>query len=319
MTSNLRKSMVVSPLMRAAASSRELSRAESHLLFLSQTSPMRFSVEILDHIFSFLVSHRSTLFACSNDPVLSQIIERQFFYHTTIGFATGRLDCTFEPDLLSAVVAESPRILTYVRILEIKVETDRSGYQDAVIQKQQDGFAKTLRLFPLLNRIILTTPKSRMWVWPDVFRAALKDCLSLATVTDVHFVGYQEVPFSLIGNCQNIESILLDGVFDAPYNEDEDEDENENEGEDGEEDGEEDENKDPASVPASRPLQVKSLTLFSGQVPAEADYIKKLQSLKCAQLAVGNLSRLLEVCSGTLKELDIDLTYSDCKAHVLSQ
>jgi hypothetical protein len=268
------------------------------LLVLSQTSSMRFSVEILDHIFSFLVSHRSTLFGCSNDPVLSPIIERQLFYHTTVGFATGMLDCTFEPSRLSKIVSKSPRILTYVRILEIKVETDRSGYQDLGIQKQQDDFAETLLLFPLLECIILTTPKSRMWEWPDVFRAALEERLSLPTVKDVHFVGNQDVPFSLIGNCKNIENLLLEGTFEAL-------------------DGDEDEESDSETLaPVSGPLQLKSLTLFSHSLPAEALHIKKLQSLKYAEAAVGDLSKLLGVCSGTLKELDIDLTYSQCKAHV---
>ncbi len=36
---------------------------------------MQLSVEILDHNFSFLVSHRKTLVACSEDPVLSPIAQ----------------------------------------------------------------------------------------------------------------------------------------------------------------------------------------------------------------------------------------------------
>ena len=246
---------------------------------------MRFSVEVLDHIFSFLVSHHGTLLACSRDPVLSPIIERQLFYHTIVGFATGCLDCTFEPHRLSKMVSESPHIHNFVRILEIKVEPDQHGYQDLTIQEQLDDFAETLLLFPSLECIMLTTPKGRMWEWPDIFRAALEDRLGLPTVKEVHLVGSQEFPFSLIGNCKNIENLLLAGSFEEPEETD------------------------------SAPLQLKSLILsdISRSLSADDLHIKKLQSLKCAETSVDALSELLGVCSGTLKKLDIDLTYSQCK------
>jgi hypothetical protein len=43
--------------------------------------------------------------------------------------------------------------------------------------------------------------------------AALQDRLNLPTVKDVHLVGDQEFSFSSIGNCKNIENLLLSGSF----------------------------------------------------------------------------------------------------------
>jgi hypothetical protein len=249
---------------------------------------MRFSVEILDHIFSFLVPHQATLLACSKDPILFPIIERQVYHHTTVHFSTGWLDCNFEPDRLTKLVSEDPRILNYVRILQIKIELPHRGGNAQTIMEQLDKFADTLLLFPFLECIMLTTSKSHHWYWPDDFRAALEDRLKLPTVKEVHLIGYQDYPFSLIGNCKNIENLLLEGNFE-PIDEEEEED--------------------------STPLQLKSLVLSGIPYPLEVVelHIKKLQSLKCSESCVDGLSGLLGKCSETLKNLDIDLTYSKCK------
>jgi hypothetical protein len=79
---------------------------------------MKLSVEILDHIFSFVESQRA-LIACSADPVLSPIAERHRYYNTTVHFGEGWSDCNLIPGWLSQLVSENSRILNYVRILEI--------------------------------------------------------------------------------------------------------------------------------------------------------------------------------------------------------
>jgi len=225
--------------------------------------------------------------ACSADPVLGPIVERHRYHNTTLHFGDGWSDCDLIPDWLSQLVSENPRILNYVRVLDIQVQFDRTRKQEQVIKKQLDDFANTLLMFPLLECIMLTTPKNRIWHWPDVFRAALKDRLNLPTVKDVQFEGNQEFPFSLIGNCKNIENLILMGSF---------------------EDAEEVD---------STPLQLKSLALSHHSSPELVNlHIKQLQSLKCAESAVDDLSELLEVCFETLNKLDIDLTYSSCEAHV---
>ncbi len=246
---------------------------------------MELSVEILDHIFSFVESKR-TLVACSTNPVLSPIVERHLYYNTTVHFGEGWSDLDLIPDWLSQLVSENPRILNYVRILEIQVELDRTGSQEQGINKQLDDFASTLLMFPLLKCIMLTTPKNRIWDWPDVFRAALEDRFNLPTVKEVHLVGNQESPFLLIGNCKNIENLVLSGSFEE------------------------------AEEVDSTPLQLKSLTLSQSSLDLVNPHINRLQSLKCAESAVDDLPELLGVCSKTLNKLDIDLTYSPCEAQV---
>ena len=251
---------------------------------------MRLSVELLDHIFSFLVSDQRTIISCSKDPVLFPIIERQLYYHTIVRFAKGWREsgCGFEPECLSKLISEDPRILNYVRILQIQVDLDQMRNEDLAITAQLDEFAETLLMFPFLECIILTTSKRHVWSWPDVFRAALQDRLNLPTVKEVHIVGKQYSPFSLIGNCKNIENLLLSGSFTGAV-----------EGDD------------------ATPLQLKSLTLphiSHSLVDSIKLHINHLQSLRCAQSSVDHLPELLGVCSKTLNRLDIDLTHSQCKA-----
>ena len=274
---------------------------------------MRFSVEILDHIFSFLVSHHDTLFACSMDPVLFPIIERQLFYHTVVGFAKGSI---FEPECLSKIVSDNPRILNFVRILEIKIEYK----QNLALQNKLDEFAETLLLFPLLKRIILTTPKQWMWNWPNVFRAALEDRLRLPTVKEVHLVGYQNLPFKLIGKCKNIENLLLEGLFEEPEEEMDSFEDSDEEEADSSEDSDEEETesfKQPKKEEMDT-IELKSLTLsdISHSLCANNLHINKLLSLKCGESSVDDLPALLGVCSQTLTKLDIDLTYTQCKVQV---
>ena len=101
---------------------------------------MQLSVEILEHIFSFLISHRETLVACSKDPILSPIVERYLYHHVVVQLI-GTSD--FEPGHLSKLISENPRILYHVRILEIRVEFNFIAEQgeNEIVRKQLDEFA----------------------------------------------------------------------------------------------------------------------------------------------------------------------------------
>jgi hypothetical protein len=245
---------------------------------------MNLSVEILDHIFSFLVSDRTTLIACSKDPVLSHIVERHLYYIITVGFdALGRgrehSDSDFTSAPLSSFVSENPQILYHVRILRIRVAL---RYFSDIL----DQFATTLLMFPVLECIQLITPQSTRHDWPDVFRPALKDRLALPTLKEVHMVGRQDFRCSLIDNCQNIENLLLSGSYLGTE---------------------------------CRPCistfpQLRSLTSLSSLhesfLASLKPHLKELRSLKCA---VKDLPELLEVCSRKLTMLDIDLFHTSCK------
>ena len=245
------------------------------------------AVEILDHIFSFLVSHKRTLRECSRDPVLSPIVERHLYHQVTVDFGDGVL---LERYRFSKLVSDNPRIPYYVKILQIQVYLDHSTEDDDILRKHLDDFAKTLLMFPVLECIILETSNKRLCSWPDLFRAALEDRLSLPTLKEVHIVGNQESPCSLIHNRKNIENLFLQ----IPSFRDVDEH---------------------RSCDSTLP-QLKSLTLLNSLLPSLKPHIKELRSLKCARSGVDNLPELLGVCSQTLNKLDIDLAYSCCKAQV---
>lgn len=79
---------------------------------------MQVSVEILDLIFGFLIPHRKALIACSKDQVLSPFVKRHLFYHIIVhlGARYKKADSmyAFEPDRLSNLLSEDPRILNHI-------------------------------------------------------------------------------------------------------------------------------------------------------------------------------------------------------------
>jgi hypothetical protein len=249
---------------------------------------MQLSVEILDQVFSFLVPHRETLIACSKDPVLSPIIERHLYHHVIVHFGKRRSDTdyAFEPDDLSKLVSENPRILCYVQILEIQVEN-----------RLLDGFADTLLRFPVLECVVITSPNYDSWCnWSDVFRAALEDRLRLPTVKEVHLRGIARIPISLFDNLKSVKYLSLTGFSTV----------------------------DRFHASASTLPQLESLRL-STQLDSTASlmawvklHIKELRSLKCVFFKE-QLSELLGVCSDTLNNLDVDFEHSRCMVHFSSK
>jgi hypothetical protein len=242
---------------------------------------MQLSVEILDHIFSFLVPHRETLIACSKDPVLSPIIERHLYHHVIVHFGKRRSDADyiFEPGDLSKLVSENPRLLCYVRILEIQVEN-----------RLLDGFADTLLRFPLLECVVLTSPDYDIWCdWSDVFRAALEDRLRLPTVKEVHLRGIARIPISFFDNLKSAKHLSLTGFSTVDRL-----------------------HASASTLPQLESLRISTEVVSTGSLMAWVKlHIKELRSLKCVFFRE-QLSELLGVCSGTLNNLDVDFEHSKC-------
>ena len=251
---------------------------------------MQLSVELVDHIFSFLVSDRETLIACSKDPVLFPMIEKHFYHQITVVIpGYGKID-TFEPDHLFKLVSENPHILTYVRILEIEVKI----YYNSESVKCFEDFAKTLLLFPKLECIILVSTQD-LYIWPGFFQATLEERLNLPTVKKLVIEGGIAFPLFLLDKCKNVENLLVAGTHFM-----------EAEGQ---------------ACDAILP-QLKSLTLLTSYLPPSLllwlkPHTKELQSLKCMLLSREVSSELLEACSG-LNKLDVDVSSSWCKVHVSS-
>jgi hypothetical protein len=248
---------------------------------------MQLSFEILDHIFSFLVSHRETLLACSIDPVLSQIVERHLYYHIIIDVGNERPSSkyAFEPGRLSELVSKNPRILYYIRILQIQIR-----FEYCV----EDSVADLLLKLPVLECIIVNCDghyDGDDWYWSDEFRAALEDRLSLPTVKELHIEGCDLIPFSLIAKSKNIKKVTLSGVCEVE-----------------------------GQIYASTLPQLQSLRLLTPLIcPLVMDWVKRhvneLRSLVYVLPDWEDLSGLLEACSGTLTRWDVNLGYSRCMVY----
>jgi len=248
---------------------------------------MQLPVEVVDHIFSFLVSDRRTLIdiACSEDPVLFPMVERHFFHQITVLIPYGKIDHGFEPDRLFNLVSENPRILTYVRILEIYYNSDP-------VMKCFDDLVKTLLLFPKLECVFLWFVGG-LRRWPDVFQATLKEHLNLSTVKKLHIGGEMTVPLYLFDHFKNIENLSITGTSGAV-----------------------------GQACDSTLPQLKSLTLLIQYLPPSLLpwlklHTKELQSLECMLLHWYTLSELLGLSPG-LNKLDVDVLHSPCKVHVSS-
>jgi hypothetical protein len=261
---------------------------------------MQLSVEILDHIFSFLEPlgpHRKTLIACSKDPVLSPIVERHLYCHVNVDI-NGGLDMNsnyaFELDHLSKLVSEDPRILYYVRILQIRVQYDLPWRQHSDM-KRLDEFANTLLMFPALQCITLASHQN--WIWPNVFRAALEDRLNLPTVKEFYLAGGNMPYFSFLDNCKNIRKLTLSALSGLPNTQ--------------------------GRFCASALPQLHSLRLLtpinsSSLLSWVKLHINELRSLQYAFSFGEDLSDLFRVCSRTLTNLDVNLETSQCMIHLSS-
>ena len=247
---------------------------------------MQLPFDIVDYIFSLLVSDRKTLIACSKDPVLFPFVERHIHDHIIVQFGIktttdtdDALRLAFGPENLVKLVSENPHIVYYVRILQIQVD---SGHPD----EMDDSFANTLLKFPGLECIMLAASKARGWDVLDSFRAALEDRLNLPTVKEVHLRG-DRTPLSLLNNSKNITNLSLSGFS------------IENQ------------------LCASTLPQLHSLRLLTRDVsPLLLAWIKchiqELRSFKCALRNGQDILGLLELCSGTLEKLDLSVGYLRC-------
>ena len=176
-----------------------------------------------------------------------------------------------------------------MKILQIEVYCPEDD--GLALKKHLDKFAKTLLMFPVLECIILKTSKKRLCSWPDVFRAALEDRLNLPTLKEIHIVGNQEFPCSLIDNRKNIQYLLLQHGSSRDY----------------------EHPSCDSTLPQLKSLTLLSHSLYSSLLSLVKTHIKELQSLKCASSGVDVLKELLGVCSQTLNKLDVDFMYSYCK------
>lgn len=184
---------------------------------------MDLSVEVIDHIFSFLKSSARSLLACSNaHPILAQIVERHLYHHviitTTSHQSNGLGGYNLKTPHLIKLLFRKPKIVDSVRILEFSFQSDDGSCL------QVEYIAPILSKFHALRCIKLTANIDTNFLrMPISFRAALEDCLRLPALQEAHFVKLQlPISESALPNITHLSftglgSLQPSGCTDSPF------------------------------------------------------------------------------------------------------
>jgi len=239
-------------------------------------------LEIIDHIFSFLQSDRSTLEKCSKaHPILSELVPKHLYANIIIRV----------PDVsrLSELASDN-LIANYVCNLQIVLVWslhESSGRR----LLDQEKIASMLPKFRMLKRIALHVGDDPPTEWPllhERFREGFTQCLRLPSMIEVSILGVSEFPLTTFRNCTSIKRLALGGEFDF-----------------------DDPSSDSSSSLVTYP-QIKSLTLYDCQGSSSAIVSwAKTYSPHSLRLSLpsnfGLLQSLVPIYSHTLVSLEVDL------------
>ena len=250
---------------------------------------MEVPFDVLDSIFRFLRSHPKTLVACSKaHPVFSQAIERHLYYHIRFRThsdqpeRTGDTGYTIEPPYLIELLTNTPHIVNYIRILQI-------DFKDTLLNRETTQILQNITLvlpmFSGLECMILTAP-SHILSWnqlPQGLRAAVENCIRLPTLQRLH-IGKLMFPLSILDEHLNINCFSLSGTPQIPV----------------------------CSEGINPQLTAVSFDFIHDPhivsfITWAKRHIFKLQSLKCDYSNEELISELLEICSHTLHNLDLQV------------
>ncbi len=266
---------------------------------------MEIPFEILDHIFGFLITHPASLVACSEaHHVFSRMVEKYRYYHIITHTGRTYFKYSIEPSHLTKLLSDKPQIANYVRVLQVELEYLCHKSEMAPYLEQ---IAAILPMFPVLQCIVLVAPYRGGTVsWgedlPQSFRKAVKDCLHLLTLQEVHVSGFLDFPLSTLDSHANIDCFSLRGPPQISEFAD-------------------------TTYPQLKSLSVEGFhsqhhhTYFSAWA---IQHIAKLQSLKydySIDYSIDEtIPKLLEICSDTLNNLDLNLEDSigsECESSVV--
>ena len=151
---------------------------------------MRLSIELLDHILSFLQSDVSLKACCESHPLLSRLAERHLFAHVCIDDCVGGL--TSRTSEFIRIIDRHPHIATYVRSIEI-----------SLLIYYFEELPSILPMMTLLKKVKLHG--GRRWEWvPDHFRQAFLDCIHSSSLEDVSISGLPDFPLSALDNVKRL-------------------------------------------------------------------------------------------------------------------
>ena len=256
---------------------------------------MELPFELLDYIFGLLRSDTESLIKCSQaHRSFYGIVNRHLFYHINILLFHVRLVASASPRYgynltlphLIKLLSQKPQLVEHVRVLQIDFD-DRNQVQTPLFQRDSfKSLASILPRFPAFESIILNAPNRIAWEGslPLNFRKVLGRCFQLPTVQEVYAFRFQ-LPLHLVGTNPNIKFIFLSGSSPTP---------------------------DDVDLPL---LQLRSLSvndIYGFSLRTFSTWAKRhtlqLQSLKCNYDEGDFVLGILEACSNTLTDLDIDLT-----------
>jgi len=260
---------------------------------------MDFPFDILDHIFSFLISHPECLIACSEaSPVFSHMVEKYRYYHVVIHTGETKIEYCLEPSYLTNLLSDKPRIANYVHVLQVEFPLHR--WQMAPYLEQ---IIPILPMFPVLECIVLSAPYFEI-SWEENlsqdFKKAIEGCLHLPSLKEVH-VGCFDFPLSTLDDHANIDCFSFSGTPTISEFAD-------------------------ATYPHLTYLSVEDPFFDKSGYPIifnswAKQHIAKLQSLKCDYPSDETTLELLASCSDTLNNLDLSLTgsiSSECESSLVA-
>ena len=166
-----------------------------------------FPPEIFTEIFNFLISEARVLVACSQaHPVFAQLIEPTLYAHVVVVHDDDADDedhdhLRFKPHQLTALLADNPRILNYLRSLCVELP---KVYSDGFME---DIIAIFGRL--KLERIRLTHDV-KYWHWlPIAFRTAFVACISTPFMKEISIDGISDISLSSFADCPGLRQLSL--------------------------------------------------------------------------------------------------------------
>jgi len=263
--------------------------------FNARSHPIVFSFDIIDYILSFLRYDSKSLLACSEaHPSFSPIVERHLYYYIIVSasskFRSAGHGYCLKPSHLNQVLSDTPGIANHVRVLQIALgeSLNHSSDNDSGPFDEEDA----LENLPALETFLFTNEYSFSWQKiPQDFKKVLESFLRLPTLHNLHFDGRQ-FPLSILYNYPNIDCLSLSKAPEIPVGPD-----------------------DANAYPQLKSLVIKDYLYASFWNWAKRRIIK-LQSLQCKYSNEKIFLEALEICSGTLNDLDLKIS-SPCEASSL--
>jgi len=232
---------------------------------------MQLSIELVDHILSFLQSDPVSLKACrKSHPLLSQLAERHQFSHVVVDYFN-LCKFAFLPSKFTKIIHRHPHIATYIRSISMRLG----------VEKYSSELSSILPMMTLLKKVKLD---GRRWQEiPQHFRQALLDCIHLPSMEHVHIVQLSDFPLSALNN---IKRLTLSGWMEDEYL------------------------PDPTKLDdsAGHKLQLESLSLEDfGRGSLQKVIAWVPSTLRSLDISGRNFGPLLDHCSNSLTNLQLNL------------